>query len=194
MFLRWSGLFTSIMDLVRSILKVFLFSSNYFYRGSSQSLVWVKIIRRVQPCLSNQKIRNSKDDIYFLQFIRSEFDRDFLSARLHFERDLSVRLRFIIYDYDYIVKDEENIATACTNIEHYAGKSSNESWDSVLQRLKAKDIKDCCQPNGHLILLDQTTKSWWLQWEMWLIFSTTCPQTQQNFNTWKDFFSLLPRG
>ena len=73
----------------------------------------------------------------------------FLSARLHFERDLSVRLRFIIYDYDYIVKDEENISTACTSIEHYAGKSSNESWDSVLQRLKAKDIKDCCQPTSY---------------------------------------------
>ena len=76
LFLRWSGLFTSIMDLVRSII-LFFFIKFYFYRGSSQSLVWVKIIRRVKPCLSNQKIRNSKDDIYFLQFKRSEFDRDF---------------------------------------------------------------------------------------------------------------------
>ena len=72
-----------------------------------------------------------------------------LSARLHFERDLSVRLRFIIYDYDYIVKDEENIATACTNIEHYAGKASNESWDSVLQRLVEQNIKNCCHHTGH---------------------------------------------
>ena len=85
----------------------------------------------------------------------------FLSARLHFERDLSVRLRFIIYDYDYIVKDEENISTACARIEHFAGKASNESWDSVLQRLKEQNIKNCCHQPPHV--LDQTTKSWLLQ-------------------------------
>ena len=62
----------------------------------------------------------------------------FLSARLHFERDLSVRLRFIIYDYDYIVKDEKNISTACTKIEHYAGKAADEAWYFVLQRWQDK--------------------------------------------------------
>ena len=63
------------------------------------------------------------------------FDRDFpLLARLHLEKDLGNRLRFIVYEYDYIVKDENNIAAACRNIEHYAGKASNESWDDLEQR------------------------------------------------------------
>ena len=116
-----------------------------------------------ESSLVYQTRKSERRHLFFYNKKDQSLIETFLSARLHFERDLSVRLRFIIYDYDYIVKDEENISTACTSIEHYAGKASNESWDSVLQRLKAKDIKDCCQPNGHLIFLDQTTKSWWLQ-------------------------------
>ena len=104
-----------------------------------------------------------KDDISFFGNKKDQsLIETFLSARLHFERDLSVRLRFIIYDYDYIVKDEENISTACTSIEHYAGKASNESWDSVLQRLKEQIIKNCCHHPPPPVL-DQTTKFWLLQ-------------------------------
>ena len=96
-----------------------------------------------------RKLETTKTTFIFYNLKDQSLIETFLSARLHFEKDLSVRLRFIIYDYDYIVKDEENISTACTSIEHYAGKSSNESWDSVLQRLKAKNIKDCCQPTSY---------------------------------------------
>ena len=111
----------------------------------------------MKSCLSNQKRRH----FIFCNKKDQSLIETFLSARLHFERDLSVRLRFIIYDYDYIVKDEENISTACANIEHYAGKSSDESWDSVLERLTDENVKNYSHLPPHV--LDQTTKSWLLQ-------------------------------
>ena len=95
--------------------------------------------------------RKRKDDIIFFYNKKDQsLIETFLSARLHFERDLSVRLRFIIYDYDYVVKDEDNISAACAIIERYAGKASNESWDSVLQRLKEQTIKNDCHRPPHI--------------------------------------------
>ena len=57
-----------------------------------------------------------------------------ISARIHVETDLNLRLESIMEEYDYIVRDESNIQEMITKIENYNGKQPEETWKQLAER------------------------------------------------------------